>query len=112
MAKKLFITLTVSVAILAIGLVLNTNNTECIHSHEGHSCEFHLAQAESTIDQCPTCFNFYDDYGFCPLCDYDACPNCCYWTMNKLTMYCYHCGYSLMCFKCGKLTEFCQCDKE
>ncbi len=102
-----------SVIMLSVILVLNYQTTDCALSHNEHNC-IHLAQVNSTQSICEACFSGYDQYGHCPICDYNMCPNCGETKLCKDHYFCHHCGEwkpMRTCKKCGESYIECNCDE-
>lgn len=117
MKKKAIITVVLSVIALSVGIVMNLNDSKCndLHSIKSHNCEHHLTEARAADNQCPTCFRLYDEYGLCPLCDYEECSNCGNWTKMKYLNFCIVCLYGdpyEICENCGKKLRDCTCNKK
>lgn len=82
----------------------HTHSTECTHSVH------HSDALSANLDQCPTCFNHYDESGLCPICDYRDCPNCGSHSL-RYGSDCINCGfnYFYICTNHGVSYEFCGC---
>ena len=114
MKKKVLFCTLLSVVVLALGLVLSSSNSVNVESEKCHDCSEHLAEAKLIIDdRCEACFRYPDEYGLCPMCDYEDCPNCGEWKQIKNTNYCTNCNDrnpNNSCHLCGKLFKDCICD--
>ena len=112
MKKKVLFCTLLSVVVLALGLVLSSSNSVNVESEKRHDCSEHLAEAKISDGRCLACFRYLDEFGLCPMCDYEQCSRCSEWTYNPQMRFCRNCdenhNYNT-CPLCGKHFDDCIC---